>query len=126
MKGIHWQTLERPDTLSERRKRGVDPAQVRDSIHLPLENACIDRLSNGDPNSATHGPKLQTRRRMQRLGQSVHVLEEAKSSRRRGHVLQGHGGLQRDEWRLKENQQTRTRTVVAIPGTNSRWQQSKV
>ena len=63
------QMLARPDTLGERRRRDVDPAQVRDSIDLPLERACIDRLSNGDPNSAAHSPKPQTRRRRQQRAQ---------------------------------------------------------
>ena len=65
----YWQMLERPDTLGERRRRDVDPAQVRDSIDLPLERACIDRLSNGDPNSAAHSSKPQTRRRRQQRAQ---------------------------------------------------------
>jgi hypothetical protein len=56
-KGIYWQMLERPDTLSERRGCGVEPVEVRNSVDLPLENASIDRLSNGDPNSTTQGPK---------------------------------------------------------------------
>ena len=34
-----------------------------------------------------------------------HIPEEAKSSRGRGHVLEGHGGLQGDEWCLEANQQ---------------------
>ena len=57
--------LELPDTPGERCGRGIEPAEVRNSIDLPFENACIDCLSNGDPNSATHSPKLQTWRRMQ-------------------------------------------------------------
>lgn len=52
------QMLERSDTLCERRGRGVDPVYVGDSIDLSLENARVDSLSNGDPNSATHSPKL--------------------------------------------------------------------
>ncbi len=52
--------LELPDTPGERCGRGIEPAEVRNSIDLPFENACIDCLSNGDPNSATHSPKLQT------------------------------------------------------------------
>ena len=55
--GIYRQKFERPDTLGERRRRGVEPAEVRNSIDPPLENTCIDRLPNGDPNSATDNPK---------------------------------------------------------------------
>ena len=61
--------MERPDTLGERRGRGVDPAQVRYFIYLPLENARVDRLSNRDPNSATQSPKSQIRRELQRRAQ---------------------------------------------------------
>jgi hypothetical protein len=92
--------LKRPDTLRERRRRRVKPAQVRDSIDLPLENACVDRLSNGDPNSTSHSPnyKLSDRRKDM---PKVSILEKGKGSRGRGHVLQGHGGLQGGEWWLQ-------------------------
>ena len=60
VKGIHWQIFECPDTLCESRGCGIDPAQIRNSSDILLENACIDRLSNGDPHSATQSPKSQT------------------------------------------------------------------
>ena len=87
--------LECSDTLGERRGRGIDAAQVRDFIDLSLENARVDSLSNGDPNSATHSPELQSQRQRQRVVKS-HLPEESKCSSGCSHVFQGHGGLQAD------------------------------
>jgi hypothetical protein len=56
--------LECSDTLCERRGRGFDSAQVRDSIDLPFEDARVDHLSNRDSNSTANGPKLQNQQRM--------------------------------------------------------------
>lgn len=50
--------VESSDALGERRGRGVGPGQIRNSIDLPLENACVDCLSNGDPHRGTHSPEL--------------------------------------------------------------------
>ena len=54
---FYRQKLERPDALGERRGRGAEPAEARNSVDLPLENARIDRLSSRDSNSAAHVPK---------------------------------------------------------------------
>jgi hypothetical protein len=73
------QMLERSDALGESRGRGIGPAQIRDSIDLPLENAREDRLSNGNPDSATDSPRLQTRRWMQRLEIRTTYLRKPKA-----------------------------------------------
>ena len=57
VKGIYGQMFEHSDTLGERRGQGVDPAEFRNSVDLRLKNACIDRLSDRDPNSATDNPE---------------------------------------------------------------------
>jgi hypothetical protein len=71
--------LERSDALGESRGRGIGTAQIRDSIDLPLEDARVDRLSNGNPHSTTHSPRLQTRRRMQRLAIRATYLRKPKA-----------------------------------------------
>jgi hypothetical protein len=65
--------LEGSDTLCERRRRGIDPAQVRNSMDLPLESARVDHLPNRDPNSAAYGPKLQNGKQNRRRAQSQHT-----------------------------------------------------
>ena len=61
LKGIHWQIFEHQDTLSESRGCGINLSQIRNLLDILLESACVNSLSNGDPNSATQCPKLQTR-----------------------------------------------------------------
>ena len=73
VKGIHWQIFERPHTLCESRGCGIDPSQIRNPLDILLENACVDRLSNGDPNCAAHGPKLQVWQRMQQRAWGQHT-----------------------------------------------------
>ena len=53
---------ERSNTLCERRRRSVGPGQIRLSIDLPLENARVNCLSNGDPDSGAHISTLKTYR----------------------------------------------------------------
>jgi hypothetical protein len=65
--------LERSDTLCERRGRGIDPAQVRNSMDLPLENDRVDHLPNRDPKSAAYGLKLQNRKQIRRRAQGSHT-----------------------------------------------------